>query len=241
MIDKNSPIPIYYQLEKNIKKLIEEGKLNPGDLLPSEREYGEKYGISRMTVRQAINNLVNERILYRVKGKGTFVMEHKIEQSLPGLTSFSEEMKARGMKSGVKVLSFNIIRAGKKLAEKFGMEEKDLVYEIIRIRLAEDLPMALERNYLCVERVPGINKEIVKGSIYDYIENELHLKITAGAQTLEAAIANEEEVEHLKVEENSPILLMERTTSLEDGNVFEVVKSSYRADRYKFMINMQRF
>src|SRR5699024_385163 len=101
MIDKNSPIPIYYQLEEHIKKLIQDGELTPGDMLPSEREYGERYSISRMTVRQAITNLVNGRILYRVKGKGTFVMEQKMEQDLQGLTSFTEDMKARGLKAGV--------------------------------------------------------------------------------------------------------------------------------------------
>src|SRR5690625_792519 len=96
MIDKNSPLPIYYQLSEQIKRLIETEQLLPGDLLPSEREYAERYNISRMTVRQAISNLVTESLLYRKKGKGTFVAEKKFEQNLQGLTSFSEDMQLRG-------------------------------------------------------------------------------------------------------------------------------------------------
>ncbi|CAM4207427.1 GntR family transcriptional regulator [Lederbergia lenta] len=241
MIDKSSPIPIYYQLEEHIKKLIEKGDLNPGDSLPSEREYGEIYGISRMTVRQAITNLVNERILYRVKGKGTFVMEQKLEQKLQGLTSFSEDMKVRGMKAGVKLLSFDIIPADNDIAEQLGINEQDLIYEIKRIRLAEGIPMALERTYISADRVQGLNEEIVKHSLYEFIENTLKLKISGGVQIIEAAIANEEEVEHLQIPKNSPILLMQRTTTLENKVSFEVVKSSYRADRYKFMIDLKRF
>ena len=241
MIDKNSPIPIYYQLEQNIKTQIEKELLKPGDLLPSEREYGEKYEISRITVRQAITNLVNERILYRVKGKGTFVMEQKLEQGLQGLTSFTEDMKARGMTAGVILLSFNIVPADKSLAEQLGIENQALVYEIKRIRLAEGTPMALERTYISTKKVVGLNEEAVKNSLYEYIEKTLQLKIASGVQLIEAAIANEEEVLHLQIEKSSPILLMQRLTTLDDGTIFEVVKSSYRADCYQFKVDLNRF
>ncbi len=161
MIDKNSPIPIYYQLKQYILKLIETGELQPGDAIPSEREFGERFGISRMTVRQAITNLANERVLYRVKGKGTFVMAPKLEQSLQGLTSFTEDMKARGMKASSKLLSFGIISADENLAKELEIKENDEVYEIKRIRLAEEIPMALERTYISAHIVPTLTEEIV--------------------------------------------------------------------------------
>lgn len=241
MIDKNSPIPIYHQLEEKVKSLIENGDLKPGDILPSEREYAEKYGISRMTVRQAISNLVNERLLNRIKGKGTFVMEQKFEQNLHGLTSFTEDMKARGMVTSNKLLNFEIIPANLKLAEQLGIQKYGPVYEIKRIRFAEKIPMALERTYIAANLVKGITEDIVKNSLYQYIENTLQLKIDGGFQVIEASIANDEEVKHLDIPNNSPILLMERTTNLENNTTFEVVKSSYRADRYKFMIDLKRF
>ncbi|GAB3062361.1 hypothetical protein GCM10027286_27550 [Virgibacillus ainsalahensis] len=92
MIDKHSPIPIYYQLEEQIKNFIQSENLAPGDILPSEREMSEKYKINRMTVRQAINNLVAQGLVYRQKGRGTFIAEEKFEQDLSGLSSFSEDM-----------------------------------------------------------------------------------------------------------------------------------------------------
>lgn len=240
MIDKNSPIPIYHQLEEHIKQLIEQGDLKPGDMLPSEREYADKYKISRMTIRQAIINLVNERYLYRVKGKGTFIMEKKLEQSLQGLTSFSEDMKSRGMKASSKLISFEIIPATSKLADQLGIQEHGPVYEIKRIRLAEEVPMALERTYISANKVKGLTEDIVQRSLYQFIEENLHLKIAKGRQIIEAAIANNDEVEHLEIPEHSPIMLIQRMTRLEDGTIIEVVKSSYRGDRYKFMIDLTR-
>lgn len=241
MIDKNSPIPIYHQLEENIKSIIESGDLKAGDIIPSEREYAEKYQISRMTVRQAISNLVNERLLYRVKGRGTFVTDQKFEQDLQGLTSFTEDMKARGMKTSNQLLNFEIIPANKSLAKELGIKEHGPVYEIKRVRLADNIPMALERTYISANLVKGLTEDVVQDSLYKYIENTLHLKIAGGFQLIEAATANEEEAEYLQIPETSPVLLMKRTTQFDDDTVFEVVKSSYRADRYKFMIDLKRF
>ncbi|WP_174727614.1 GntR family transcriptional regulator [Mesobacillus harenae] len=240
MIDKRSPIPIYHQLEESIKQLIESGQLNPGDALPSEREYSDKFGISRMTVRQAIINLVNDRYLYRVKGKGTFVMEQKFEQNLHGLTSFTEDMKARGMEPSSKLINFEIIPANAKLASLLQIPEYGPVYEIQRIRLAEDIPMAFERTYISANLVQGLTSEIVKNSLYSYIEETLSMKIAGGRQVIEAAIANAEEVKLLEIPEHIPVLIMERSSRLEDNRIFEVVKSTYRADRYKFMIDLTR-
>ncbi|WP_416149986.1 GntR family transcriptional regulator [Salipaludibacillus sp. HK11] len=241
MIDKKSPIPIYHQLEEYIKQLIESGQLIPGDVLPSEREYSEMYGISRMTVRQAMTNLVNDRFLFRVKGKGTFVMEKKIEQDLQGLTSFSEEMNARGMKASSKLISFNIMPAPLKLANLLGIKEHDQIYEVVRIRIAEEIPMALERTYISVNLVQGLTNEIVQNSLYKYIEDTLQMKIADATQVIEASIANEQEIKYLEIPEQSPIMIMERSSRLENQTVFEVVRSSYRADRYKFMIDLKRF
>lgn len=110
-INKHSPVPIYHQIEEQLKAMIDKGELQPDMLLPSEREYSETFGISRMTVRQALSNLVSQGYLYRQKGKGTFVSKQKIKQPLQGLTSFSEDMKSRGRKPSSKLLRFEIIKA----------------------------------------------------------------------------------------------------------------------------------
>ncbi|KXG44266.1 GntR family transcriptional regulator [Tepidibacillus infernus] len=240
MINKNSPLPIYYQLEEIIKEMIEKEELKPGDLIPSEREFSEKYEISRMTVRQAINSLVNDGYLLRKQGKGTYVARQKIEQTLKGLTSFSEDMKTRGMEPSTKLIDFNVIPSSNGIATKLAIEEGTLIYEVKRVRLADHIPMAYEVSYLPVDLVKGLNKEIVNGSLYEYIENILNMKIGHGTQVLEASIARKTESEILDIHEGAPVLMIQRYSYLEDGNPLEVVKSVYRADRYKFIIDMPR-
>jgi GntR family transcriptional regulator len=240
LIDKQSPVPIYFQIEEQIKQQIESGELKQEGVIPSEREYTEKYKISRMTVRQAINNLVNDGYLYREKGKGTFVARKKIEQPLVGLTSFTEDMKSRGMKPGSKLISFDVIPAGASIAQSLKINEDDLVYEIFRVRLADNVPMALETNYISSNLIQGLTRDIVDRSLYDYIENTLRLNIGHAMQTVESSLVRENEREFLGIQKNAPILLIQRQTFLEDGTPLEFVKSSYRADRYKFVIQMNR-
>ncbi|MGJ7919719.1 GntR family transcriptional regulator [Neobacillus sp. LXY-4] len=240
MIDKNSPIPLYYQLEEHIKELIEKGELRPGDALPAEREYAEKYQISRMTVRQAFTQLVNEGYLHRLQGKGTFVAERKIEQALQGLTSFTEDMKARGFEPGSQLIHFEIIPATSQIASQLSIQEYGPVYEIKRIRLADGVPMALETNYISANLIKGLTEEIVNQSLYTYIEDRLNLRIDHAAQVIESSIATQSEANYLNINKGAPVMLIQRNTFLHDGTPVEFVKSAYRADRYKFMIQMKR-
>jgi GntR family transcriptional regulator len=240
MIKKNSPIPIYYQLEEHLKELIEKGELKPGDAIPPEREYAEKYQISRMTVRQAFTHLVNAGYLHRIQGKGTFVAERKIEQPLQGLTSFTEDMKARGLKPGSQLIQFEMIPATTQIASQLSIQEYAPVYEIKRIRLADDVPMALETNYISANLIKGLTEQIVNQSLYSYIETQLGYQIDHASQVIESSIADQIEAEHLKIKKGSPVMLIQRNTFLHDGTPVEFVKSSYRADRYKFMIQMKR-
>lgn len=240
MINKNSPLPLYYQLEEYIKGLIEKGELTPGDALPPEREYAEKYQISRMTVRQAFTQLVNEGYLYRVQGKGTFVAERKIEKPLQGITSFTEDMKARGLVPGSQLIHFEMIPATSQIAEQLLIPENTPVYDIMRIRLADGVPMALETNYISVHLAKGLSKEIVNQSMYAYIEGQLNISIESATQIIESSIASQSEAELLKISKGAPILLIQRKTFQKDGTPIELVKSIYRADRYKFMMQMKR-
>ncbi|RKQ32519.1 GntR family transcriptional regulator [Oceanobacillus halophilus] len=241
MIDKNSPIPIYYQLEEEIKRMIQE-ELNPGDLLPSEREYAEKYDISRMTVRQAITNLVKEGMIYRQKGRGSFVADKKFEQDLSGLSSFSEDMERRGMTPSNKLLSFNIIKNEPHIASILKIERNEPIYEIQRIRMANNEPVALETIYTPKSHVGDITKEDISISFYDYIEKHLNLNIAYGEQTIEASLANKEETHYLHIRLGDPVLVMHRTSYLKNDQEtpIEYVKSIYRSDKYKFKMQMKR-
>jgi GntR family transcriptional regulator len=239
-VDKDSLMPIYYQIEEGLKELIAREELKPGDVVPSERELAERYNVSRMTVRQAINNLVNDGYLVRKRGKGTFVANSKIEQGLQGLTSFSEDMRARGMNPSSKLLEFNLIQAPATIAAKLAIDEGESIYEIKRVRLADDIPMAYEMLYISQHLVPGLTKEVVSSSIYDYIENTLNISITKGEQSLEASVARKNEAAILQIKEGAPVLLIERTSYMDNQKPLEFVQSVYRGDRYKFKIKMER-
>ncbi|MCA1010319.1 phosphonate metabolism transcriptional regulator PhnF [Halobacillus halophilus] len=240
MIDKKSPLPIYYQIEENIKQRISNGEYQPNDMIPSERILSENYAVSRMTVRQAITNLVNEGVLYREKGRGTFIAENKIEQSLKGLTSFTEDMKTRGMTASSKLLDFEKVTASVEISRKLEIEENAEIYRLQRIRYADQKPMAIETNFLPVTMFPDLKKEDVQGSLYDYVEKNKRQKIGKASQIIEATIANEDQATLLEIPPGSAVLHIERHSFLEDGTPFEVVKSSYRADRYKFSSDITR-
>lgn len=240
MINKKSRIPIYIQLEELIRQEIASGSLRPGDSIPSEREYAELHEISRMTVRQAINNLVTAGILYRQKGKGTFVAAPKVEQELFGLTGFTEDMIARGMKPENRLLSFAAVPASQPLAEALSVQQDEPLYEIKRIRLADGVPMAIETAYIPQQLVPGLTEDQTAFSVYSYIEDVLGLTILDATQEIEAAAAETDEARHLGIKEGAPILLIARTSRLGDGTPFEYVQSAFRADRYKFIHNLRR-
>lgn len=240
MINKKSPIPLYYQLQEHIKELIEKGELKPGDTIPPEREYSQKFQISRMTARQALSHLVNDGYLHRIQGKGTFVSERKIVQPLHQLRSFSEDMIARGLTPGSQLISFEIIPATSQIASQLDIQEYGPVYEIKRIRLADDLPMAFESSYIPANRVKGLTEQIVKKSVYLFMEEHLNFRIDHASQEIESSIANQIEAKFLKIKKGSPIMLIQQTTFLQDETPVEFVKSSYRADRYKFIIQMKR-
>jgi GntR family transcriptional regulator len=240
LINKNSPVPIYHQLEEYIKLQIENGLLKEEELIPSEREFAERFQISRMTVRQALNNLVVDGYLHRKKGLGTFVSKKKVEQELQGMTSFTEDMLSRGMKPSSKLLSFKIIGADKKTALDLNIAENDPIYKIKRIRLADGAPMALETAYIPVNLVPGLSEENSNLSLYQYIEEHLSLTISEATQEIEAAIADAKIAEPLGIDEGEPILFIVRIAYLQDGTPFELVKSSFRGDRYRFIATMKR-
>jgi len=239
MIDKTSPMPLYFQIEEAIKLKIEKGEWVSGSMISSEREFAEAYEVSRMTVRQAINNLVNDGYLTRRKGKGTFVSAKKIEQKLLGLTSFTEDMRSRGYRPASKLVSFQTINANQRLAKVLDITENHEVYEIKRVRLANDTPMAIETTFVPVDLIQLQEDHIKEGSLYSQVENAGFV-IDYATQSLEASIAREAESEILEIKKGAPVLLIERQTYLTTGKPLELVHSVYRGDRYKFMIDMKR-
>ncbi|MBR3207804.1 MAG: GntR family transcriptional regulator [Bacillus sp. (in: Bacteria)] len=239
-IDKQSPIPMYHQIMGNLKKQIEDGTLAPDTLIPSEREYAERFGISRMTVRQALSNLVNEGYLYRQKGKGTFVSRKKFEQPLQGLTSFTEDMRQRGLKASSQLIDFKKVACPEHLLQSLQLSNSEDVYELKRIRLANDEPMAIETSYIPEKFAGELTKDHLTGSLYEYIEANTGLPIAHAKQELEANVASKEEANVLSISLGDPVLSIARTTYFQNDLPFEYVMSIYRGDRYKLTHTMER-
>ncbi|MGK7379677.1 GntR family transcriptional regulator [Planococcus sp. 1R117A] len=240
MLDKQSHIPMYVQIEEELKRRIERGEFPIGTAIPSERELTELFGVSRMTVRQSVTNLVNEGLLYREKGRGTFVASPKVEQPLNGLTSFTEDMKARGLTPRNKVINFKKGSPEPDIAKELQLGHGEEVYTVERIRYANEKPMAIERTYLPVKLFPQLSEEALAGSLYSLIEQEQKLAISHASQRMEAALVKQEEAELLQIGMPAAILIIERVSYLASGVPFEVVRSTYRADRYKFITEIQR-
>ena len=240
VLDKQSPIPIYIQIEEQLKQQIQQGDFPIGTAIPSERELTERFGVSRMTVRQSITNLVNDGLLYREKGRGTFVASPKVEQPLNGLTSFTEDMVKRGMVPSSRLIGFEILEPESDIAAYLQLAQGDKVYFVERIRFADDKPMAIERTYLPVERFPDLDQDSFQGSLYAMIEKDHQLTISRATQRMEAGLVKKDDAELLQIKPPAAILMIERISYLAGEQPFEVVRSTYRADRYKFTTDIQR-
>jgi GntR family transcriptional regulator len=240
-LDKHSPIPLYYQIMNQLREKIAGGEYTVDSALPPERELVETYQVSRMTIRQAISELVNEGILVRRKGIGTFVAPLKIEQALSSLTSFTEDMAQRGMKAGSRVVSFKEMTADSTTRKTLGLSAEEKVFECVRLRLADEEPMALETTALLASICPGLQREDLENqSLYKVLAERWGIELDYATQSLEPILASPHEAALLHVAPGSPLLLMHRVTYNENGRAFEHVKSLYRGDRYKFVTELHR-
>ncbi len=240
-IDRQSPIPMYYQIMNQLREKISAGEYTVDSALPPERELVESYQVSRMTIRQAISELVNEGILVRRRGIGTFVAPPKLEQPLNSLTSFTEDMAQRGMKAGSRIVSFKEIVPDPAIRKTLGLSAEDKVFECVRLRLADEEPMALETTSLVASLCPGLQAEVLENqSLYKVLTERWGIQLDYATQSLEPILAPPYEAALLHVAPGSPLLLIHRVTYDQNGWAFEHVKSLYRGDRYKFVTELHR-
>lgn len=237
-ISKENPLPLHYQLKEVIQEMVDNEELLPGQAIPPEREICEFQGVSRMTVNKAILTLVNEGVLYREQGRGTFVSKSKVKQELDHLKGFTEEMSEKGLKADSKILSFSIKEATKKNREVLEMNDNDkLVIEINRLRLLNDEPYSIETAWIPHKLCPDLTKELVDGkSLYKIFKVKYGYVLEKAKQTIEPIILNEYQSEILNLNENSLALLLKRTTYLNDNTPIEHTKEIYRSDKYKYEI-----
>lgn len=243
MIDPTAALPKYYQLANILRLQIENGNFQPHESIPSERQLEERYNLSRPTIRQSIDLLARQGYLYRVHGKGTFVSPPKLQKGMLELTSFSEDMRKRGLTPGHKILEFGYVLPDAKVRRQLEIADPQAsVLRIKRLRFGDDIPIGLQDSYLALEPDQTITREEMGegGSIYAILQDKYGIYPTEADETLEVTLATLQEAELLQIAEGSPLLLNERTLWSQDRKAIEFVQILYRGDRYKYLLRLTR-
>jgi GntR family transcriptional regulator len=226
------------QLQEILEGYI--ASLEPGTMLPSERLMAERFGVARMTVRSELERLASKGLIYRLQGRGTFVAEAKITQSVM-LSSFSEDMRARGMTPGSQVLSQEVVAASDIVASNLEVAPESNVVRIERVRTADGEPMALERAFLPSRRFPGLEDEDLAGvSLYELLERRHGVPVHTASQRIGTVALDDEEAELLGTPAGQAAFLIQRVTRASDEGVIEYVRSLYRGDRYEVHTRLRR-
>ncbi len=233
-LDKNNPIPMYKQLEDIIKGNIASGKWGPDFKVPSEADFAKMYGISRITIRSACNHLVNEGVLYRVSGKGTYVSNTKIKTKSLAYMGFREQLEEMGYETKTKIIEKRKIKADFHLSKVLSVSEGSNILFIKRLRFLKGEAISLHYSYVPYKRCEGLEKyDLEKNQLCDILESEYSVKQTKVIETLQALGVNSEDAKLLDVEEGFPILLIEDVMYEQNEVAYEYSKVYFRADRVK--------
>ncbi|MCW6073959.1 GntR family transcriptional regulator [Clostridium sporogenes] len=241
IVSKKNPVPLHFQIKEILQEMIENEELKPGDAVPTERELCEIQGVSRMTVNKAIMSLVNEGLLYREQGKGTFVAKPKENKEIAGLKSFSEVMQDKGLKTETRILFFQIKEATKRIKSVLNLsDDNNKVFEISRLRMSEGEPVAIETVWIPYNLCSDIDRQTIEGkSLYETFKNKYNYFPNKAKQTIEPIILNEDECRLLNQNENALALMFRRTTYIKDEVPIEYTKAIYRSDIYKYELVFQ--
>jgi len=242
-IDPSNIIPKYYQLANILREQIENGTWKANETIPSERQLEQQYNLSRPTIRQAIDLLITQGYLYRIHGRGTFVSPPKLQKGILELTSFSEDMRNRGLEPGQIMLEFGFTDPPKKIKKRLEISDpKKKVLRIKRIRTGNGEPIGIQDSYLNLPDTKEISLQELeeRGSIYAILQEKFGIYPAEADETLEVTLASEEEAEQLAIPLGSPLLLNERILYSQNRQAIEFVSILYRGDRYKYTMRLSR-
>ena len=184
--------PIYKQIESHIRNLIQSKTLKQGELIPSEKQLSEEFNVTRMTVRSALNNLVKDGYITRQRGVGSIVLANKVYDNISAVSGFTKEMENKGYKVSNILEELNVIEADEELMNKLNLTEKENVWEIKRIRLANDKKISYMETYMPVKLFPNLKKSHCEGSLYNYVEEICGYKIAISEREVSSVLANDE-------------------------------------------------
>lgn len=240
-LNRRAPVPLYHQLKEAILRDIEAGRWRPGDRLPTEDEWIRRFRVSKITVRQALADLVHMGIIRREQGRGTFVQRAPFEEGPRELTSFSDEMRGHGLAAASRVLEQGIVAAAPEIAAALSIEPHAPVFRLRRLRLADGTPMGLQTASISMALVPGIERlSFADTSLYHVLAERYSLYADSARETHQAVLVTREDAALLKVPARAPALSAERLTTLVDGQPLEYVRSIMRGDRYRIVLDLSR-
>ena len=240
-LDRASAVPLYAQLEQTLSAEIAGGALSPGDRLPSEDELTARFGVSRITVRKAVEGLVGRGLLEIRRGRGTYVCEPKIRQELTELSGFVEDMQALGRTPTARLLGHRVMAADKTVAGRLGLAVGTRVVRIERVRLADGVPMSFDETYLPLE----IGRKVIKHDleaepIFTLLEEKYGLPLVEAEYQLEAVACDAHVAQGLAVAPGSPVFRIERTSYSLDNRPVDYERLYYRGDLIRFVTRLAR-
>lgn len=231
-IDRYSPLPLYHQLYEILRGSIDGGEWQPGDMIPPDSELTERYQVSRTTVRQVLDMLVNEGLIYRQRGRGSFVAHPTVEQTLVRIVSFTDDMRQRGFTPATQVLSSGLIPAPADIARRLEIEPGQELAHLKRLRLAEGEPMSVEESFLVHRYCPSVLDD-------DYASNPLRealvgygIRLLHARQTIRAIPAPDDLSRVLAIRPLAALLFIERVSYSQQHTPVEFLRIYYRGDRY---------
>lgn len=238
LVDKNSKVPLHIQLSEIIKDMIDSNQLQQGHYLMSERDICKTQNISRMTVNKAIMNLVNEGLLERRQGKGTFVSYKKQNITYEKILGFTEIMQSKNKQVKNKIIKFKLSKADKPIYEKLELDnESDLVFQIERIRYVDNEPTILEKIYIPQDMCPGLTEDLVdKNSLYKlYREVYLH-KTKKATQIINPVLLNKNECNLLQTDSSTLALKIDRKVFTDDDKILEYTSSLFITNKHQYEV-----
>lgn len=238
-VSRGSHLPLYHQIELDMRQRLHRGEWRSGQRIPTERELEAMYSASRITIRQAVSNLVAEGLVVREPGRGTFVRDATFTAAPRGVTSFTDEMLGLGLQAGARLLAIRLEAASAEVAQRLHIAPGSPVVMIKRLRLGDDKPMGLQTARLPAIRVPGLERaSLADHSLYAYLEQHHGIIPAEAEETFRVGAARGEAAELLKVPEGTCSFLVERLTSDHLGP-FEFVTSVFRGDRYRIRLMLR--
>lgn len=241
-IDQDGGIALYRQIKQDLALRIQKGDLRPGEALPSEAELGEHYGVSRPTVRQATQDLIREGQLVIRRGVGTFVAPQRVRQQLGSFLGFTDKMVSQGRRAATRVLERGTHRAGKldaAIASELQVESDSSVLRVIRLRLADDIPVMVETMHISLDRFPGIQKiDLERVSLYQVLRDSYGVRIVQLRETLEPVILSATEAKLLGTGRRTPSIQAAITSFDSKRQPIEHTISRVRGDASQYYIEV---